>query len=254
MATDLNTDITDLKGPPYKVPEELIEAYYKENGLADPKGRPGDLLKYSLQHVYGVKGYQSEISSYLRVVRQTVFQWIKTGIPEERLRGGRGALTFRSFVEARNTRFYIASNVALDDFKRPQPPRRSVREHPERSEALLQLLFRIVASQGAGQISAATLDNLAEDMKNVTSPHLFWKWAYLDGGIPVTYIETWRREVAARGAHRVLDEQYHDEEAFARHVRRTMCEDADYHDRFYGLKKDSNMYYPLDALDIAMPE
>jgi len=219
----------------YQAPKELTREYYESRGLEEPEGRPGDLLKFCLQHIYGVRGYQTEISDYLTIVRQTVYQWIKRGIPPERLETDKNKdeKQFADFVADKKTRFQLPENVTLSDFERPreESSRSSV---AKRNQTLMNFLVDIVAYRGDdGKFGVETLDTISVRMKNVTSPHLFWKWAYTDGGIPVTYIEEWLRYAIELETYLILPPKYHDSEVFGALVRRKMCVDEGYYKEFY---------------------
>lgn len=219
----------------YQAPEKLTKEYYKSRGLEEPESRSGDLLKFCLQHIYGVRGYQREITSYLTIVRQTVYQWIKRGIPPERLEADKNKdeKQFADFVSDKNTSFRIPENVTLSDFerRREESNRSSV---AKRNQTLMDFLIDIVAYSGEDEkFGVETLDTLSLRMKNVTSPHLFWKWAYTDGGIPVTYIEEWLRYAIELETYLTLPHKYHKSEVFGALVRGKMCVDEDYYKEFY---------------------
>lgn len=221
----------------YRVPAELTKAYYTKKKIPEPEGRPGDLLKFCLQYVYGVRGYQTELSEFLQIVRQTVFQWVKRGIPPERLNSdpNKDEKQFADFITDPKTKFYLPTNATLEDFERPREET-SRSTAPERNQTLMDFLVDIVAYQGDDdKFGVETLDTISMRMKNVTSPHLFWKWAYTDGGIPVTYIEEWLRYAIELETFLIMPAKYHDPQVFASVVRRKMCVDESYFREFYKL-------------------
>lgn len=202
----------------YRVPAALLA-----------EGKEGELLKFCLQKVYGKRGYQIEITEFLKIVRQTVFQWVKHGLPPERKE------SFESFVESKKTEFYLPSNATLGQFIREREDRPGPRG-PVLNQPLLELLVDLVAYRGEKpNFGLDTINSLSLKMKNVASPHLFWKWAYHDGGIPVTYIEDWIRFAQELEAYDVMEKvEYRDPAVFASRVRRLMCVDGGYFDEFYG--------------------
>lgn len=226
----------------YKAPQELTKAYYrkkavKDQGIEEPSDRAGQLLLFCLKETYGLRGYQTEIHNYLKIVRQTVFQWFKRGIPADRLYAdddNSSVISFEKFVADPTTAFKLPSNVTLWDFERLKDPAGRGRGNNEGSnQTLKDFLVKVV--HGNDRFGIENLDNIAGKMKNVASPHLFWKWAYVDGGIPVTYIEDWLKYAVDEGIFYLLaDPKYHQAEVFAALVRRKMCSDPSYFEEYYG--------------------
>lgn len=204
------------KVAPYELPSELLEP-----------GMEGQLLTAALKHVYGPKSYQAALKDFCDVRRQTVYVWLQNGLPQER------EDDFRRFVEDPEVAFRLPKHMKVEQFIRTRAER--VLNQQGRNEALLEFLVDVIRYDGEDkQFGVATLDSIALNMRNVGGAHLLWKWAYHDGGIPVTYIEDFVRYTLEQKANKIRPEpRYQDPQVFASYIRRKMCVDPNYFREFY---------------------
>lgn len=202
------------KVDPYEAPKELVEA-----------NNPGPLLKWCLMHCYGtVKEYQKALYGRFQVARQTVYKWVNNGVPFDRKDD------FSEFAEDRKVIFALPTNASVDQFLRPERSRYEAASG-EQNTFLLEFLFRCVSEGGLH-----TLEDMAKAMRNVKSPHLFFKWGYNDSGVPVTYIEDFITNALLKKLYLFMEEDgLREDERFAAHVRARMCADPDYARQFYGV-------------------
>jgi hypothetical protein len=210
----------------YKAPEELLQA-----------GSEGKLLEWSLQQCFGLKGWQTHACEYMGVVRQTVYGWAQNGLPAERQED------FEKFASDPKSGFAIAENAKVSNYIRVRAEKRNEKREPpaqKRNQALLDFLVNTIrypyegAKGTSADFGSHSLESLATKMRNVSSVHLFWKWAYNDGGVPVTYIEDFVRSATDLRLYMAMEfEKLHDPDVFGSYVRRRMCVDKEYHAKFY---------------------
>lgn len=202
------------KADAYEVPDELVKAE-----------EPGPLLKHCLMHCYGSVGrYQEALNDKFHIARQTVYKWVNHGVPFDRRED------FEEFAADKKTVFALPTNAPLDAFLRPERSRYEAASG-EQNPYLLDFLMGCVQREGPHSIEI-----MANAMRNVKSPHLFFKWAYNDSGVPVTYIEDFLAQALHQSLYETMeDEKLRDPERFAAYVRARMCVDPSYAPEFYGV-------------------
>jgi hypothetical protein len=211
----------------YSAPAELLE-----------KGQEGKLLEWSLQQCFGLKGWQTNACEYMGVVRQTVYGWAQTGLPPERRED------FENFVADAKSGFVLPENATIENYVRTRNEKRSAPTQ-KRNQALLDFLITTIRYRSPeglepAEFGAHSLESLATKMRNVSSVHLFWKWGYNDGGVPVTYIEDFVRSAIDLRLYMAMEfEKLRSPEVFASYVRRRMCVDKNYHAKFYQEAEES---------------
>lgn len=188
---------------------------------------PGEVLNWCVKHNYKtVKEAAQEFEAYFGIAKQTLYKWFKEGVPHDRKD------KFLEFIGDEKVTFRIPAKLESDMFIRPERAR-YLGAPGRKNLHLLDLLFTCVEKQGQH-----TLELIANGMRNATAPHLFFRWAYRDGGVPVTYIEEFLGVLLINKVHlHVNDERLHDPERFSAFARARLCGDENYAKQFYKIPK-----------------
>jgi len=98
----------------------------------------------------------------------------------------------------------LPRNISAEDLMRVE----SVEGRPPfqgRNQFLLKLLSEVVSGKHEG-LELGTLDSLVEShIPHLGSPHRMWQWAYMQGGIPESYVGVVLKGMTNYGFHRCMN-------------------------------------------------
>jgi|JRYH01.1.fsa_nt_gb hypothetical protein len=199
----IGIDLDSLPGPlppdaDFMAPEEY---------LSDP----GTLLAYTLALTYGKD--VTPFAKYFNMSRQSIWHWRHAGtggIPEDH------RATLERCAADPDQPFRPASNATLDHYikasnRRGSPP------SPTKAitnDDLLNLLDTISTNPELGR---RTLWAIVKRMsRRVENPFLFYRWGFLNGGVPRTYVTPFITALLELNIHELYDMDHSDFEAWAR--------------------------------------
>jgi len=180
------------------LPRNNIDHYIQRKPTTKDKERvdstvEGLLLKEALIQIYGKHAPYAALREYLSVSRQTMWLYSQQGITPDR------RSDFQDFVADSETKFKLLPGTEIDNYIRPSKQRATVGNGTNAS--LVDVLYRIIQHPELGRTA---LEGMAFDIHRVDTPITFFKWGYLDGGVPPTYIEPFIEAMSVRDIHKIL--------------------------------------------------
>lgn len=172
-------------GVDYTVPEDI-------------KTDPGDFFAYVWATCYGndvskIKQHFDDIS------RQSFWIWRRhgKGVPRNYLPH------LEKLVKDETEPFRLPTNAVIEDLLRPVSgkPTASKREDAKPNQDLLGLLSRITKDDTLGNAALPAIQKLmARPVKN---PYRFYLWAWLVGGVPASYLDSFLTALMQLGIYRL---------------------------------------------------
>lgn len=140
------------------------------------------------------------IPRHFNVSRQTFWVWRqpRNGVPSERRD------TLKALIDSRDEPFRLGRNITLDHLIN-KSAKKVTGAAGSRNDALLVILTQIVSGNHP-PMSRSTLELMIEThMYSIRSPHVFWQWAYCNGGIPSTYVSQFIKAMIQTNVPAMLD-------------------------------------------------
>lgn len=169
---------------------------------SDMAGDPGLTLKFVFTLNFG-EAYSTSIQEIFDVSRQTAWLWCRPqkGIPAAKA----SQLSEMVTTDPHSTvGLWLPTGVTVSDLLRKgslegRPP------FSNRNQYLLHLLCEIVSGKHEG-LGLATLDAfVSSHLPQLGSPHRVWQWAYVQGGIPESYVQQALRGMMHHGFYKALE-------------------------------------------------